>query len=337
MLQEKQGVFRCRRIVVATGLATLLAVLSPSPGRADEASGDFDGQRAFNHLVELCKLGPRYSGSPGMAEQQQLLERHFASLGLKVERQEFRSTRDRFQGGALPMANLIVPLNPAATQRIILCAHYDTRPLPDRDPDERQRRRGTFVGANDGASGTAALMELARHLRGLGETRGVDLVLFDGEEYVIAERGEYFLGSTHFARQYRDKPPKHRYAAAVLLDMIADKQLGIRYDGSSNRWEDSKWLVDELWETARQLGVWEFQRTEWPNLIQDDHIPLHNIARIPACDIIDFNYPDPLNSYWHTTADVPENCSAESLGKVGRVVLAWARGWLAEATPEDPR
>lgn len=297
-------------------------------------TSEFDGQRAFGYLKSLCALGPRYSGSPGMQQQQALIAAHMQELGLQVERQEFDGPRGR--RGATPMANLIVSLNPAATERIILCAHYDTRPRPDRDPNPRLRTRGKFVGANDGASGTAALMELAHHLRGVGGRRGVDLVFFDGEEFVFTQRDRYFLGSEHFARQYRDEPPQHKYAAAVLLDMIADKRLGIKYDGFSNRWSDSRPLVDEIWDTARKLGVWEFTRSEWPTPVRDDHLALHDIAKIPACDIIDFAYPDPLNSFWHTTADVPENCSAESLGKVGRVVLTWVRGRLGVAGGDSP-
>lgn len=294
---------------------------------AAQATSDFDGERAFGYLKALCKLGPRFSGSPGMQKQQVLITQHMEALGLTVQPQRFQTTRD-LRGRPLPMTNLIVPLNPTATERIILCAHYDTRPRPDRDPNPRLRTRGRFVGANDGASGTAALMELAHHLRGVGGEQGVDLVFFDGEEYVFNERGVYFLGSEYFAQQYRDNPPQHRYAAAVLLDMIADKRLSIRYDGFSNRWPDSRGMVDEIWETARRQGVWEFIRQPWPVPVRDDHVKLHDVAGIPACDIIDFAYPDPENSYWHTTADVPENCSAESLEKVGRVVLAWVRGRL---------
>ncbi|MCA9235333.1 MAG: M28 family peptidase [Planctomycetales bacterium] len=312
---------------------------APAPAQsrpAVDAPGDFDGKRAFGHLEALCNLGPRPSGSAGMREQQKLIIEHMQSLGLEVQRQTFQTARDRRTGRPLPMTNLIVELNPAATERILLCAHYDTRPFPDRDPNRRLRSRGKFLGANDGASGTAALMELAEHLRGVGGNRGVDLVFFDGEEYVFSEFGTYFLGSTHFANQYADHPPTHRYVAAVLLDMIADKSLTIKFDGFSNRWSDSRPIVNEIWQTARDLGVWEFMRSEWPTAVRDDHLALHERGGIPAVDIIDFAYPDPQNSYWHTTADAPENCSAESLGKVGRVVLAWVRGRLnapAEATP----
>lgn len=275
----------------------------------------FNGQRAYGYLNDLCAIGPRPSGSPGMQAQQQLLAEHFGKLGGKVHLQKFR-VRHPQTGAAVPMANLIVQWHPERRERILLCAHYDTRPFPDRDPINP---RGTFVGANDGASGTALLMELAHGMADLPGNLGVDFVLFDGEEFVFTERDAYFIGSEYFSRVYASNRQPFRYRYAVLLDMVADADLQILPDRLSMSWEDSRPLVGQIWDTAQRLGVSEFGRNGMYD-VRDDHINLHDIARIPSCDIIDFRYP-----YWHTQDDVPRRCSALSLAKVGWVVEEWLK------------
>lgn len=291
----------------------------------------FDGTQAYSWLVRLCQLGPRISGSEGMRKQQELLAEHFRSLGGQVEFQEFQ-VRHPESGRPVTLRNLRVQWHPQRKERILLCTHYDTRPLPDRDP-RPDRRRLPFLGANDGTSGTAVLCVLARHIVQLDGPVGVDFVLFDGEELVYNDRRDhYFLGSTHFAKQYVASPPDHRYRWAVLLDMVGDASLQIFQERYSARWEDSRPLVDSIWATAGRLGVDEFipRRRHW---VRDDHLPLHDIAGIPACDLIDFDYPYPgsRESYWHTTEDRPENCSPLSLAKVGWVLSQW----LKEATGSD--
>jgi hypothetical protein len=169
-------------------------------------------------------------------------------------------------------------------------------------------------------------MELARHMPELKGPFGVDFVLFDGEEFVFddkRDRDYYFVGSTHFARNYSGNPPQHRYRWGVLLDMVADAHLDL-YQEKNSLWH-ARPLVNEIWGTAQRLGVTEFVRQPRYEL-GDDHIPLNEIAKIPTCDIIDFDYPKPGRlSYWHTEADTPDKCSAISLAKVGWVVLEWLR------------
>lgn len=285
----------------------------------------FDGQRAYEYLKQICALGNRMSGSPGMMQQQQLLEKHFVGLGAEVGFQRFRAKKHPLTGKPVSMANLIVQWHPESNERILLCAHYDTRPLPDREANPRRARNGVFLGANDGASGVAVLMELGRHVRDLPMNYGLDFVLFDAEEFIFDERRDkFFLGSEWFARQYRSHPPGHRYVAGVLLDMVGDAKLSIYQERQSATWADTRPLVKEIWGTANRLGVKEFiPRIGYPDAIRDDHVPLHEIANIPVIDVIDFEYPDRSNRYWHTTADAPGRCSAESLGKVGWVMQEW--------------
>ncbi len=312
-------------LALSAGIVGYLLFLYPQDGMAGDPPAasklklsdiPFDGAKAYEHLKEICALGPRPSGSPGMQAQQKYLADAFRKLGGNVEWQEFR-VRDPQSGAPVDMANLIVRWHPDRKQRVLLCAHYDTRPFPDRDHDNP---RGRFLGANDGASGVAVLLELGRRMPDLAGPLGVDFVLFDGEELVYQESDPYFLGSDVFAHSYIDQPPDYHYRWAVLLDMIGDANLLILQERNSNWWPDSKPLVKDIWDTARRLGVREFVPKNGIE-IRDDHIKLHNTAGIPSIDIIDFDYP-----FWHTTGDTPDKCSALSLAKVGWVLEEWLKG-----------
>jgi len=275
----------------------------------------FNGQRAYDYLKQLCAIGPRPSGSQGMAVQQKLLATHFQRCGGQVELQRFRYSHP-VHGTPVPMANLIVRWHPESTQRILLCAHYDTLPFPMRDP---VNRRGTFIGANDGASGVAVLMELAHEMPRLPTRYGVDFALFDGEEFIFSEHHRYFLGSEYFARQYVKNRSSYRYRWGVLLDMVGDARLQIYQERYSMRWKDTRPLVEDIWATARRLGVREFIAKKG-DTVRDDHLPLHNTGGIPCCDVIDFDYPP-----WHTQGDTSDKCSALSLAKVGWVIREWLK------------
>ncbi len=288
-----------------------------TPNRPTEPVAiDFDAKRAMGYLQDICKIGPRISGSAGMKKQQDLIQKHFEDLGLKVVYQRFEA-RQASQTAKVPMANMIVSWNPDATRRVILCTHYDTRPIADQEP-ERRRWNDPFISANDGGSGVALLMELARHMKKLKLNVGVDFVLFDGEEYVFQPEDEYFFGSKHFGAQYRkdlDKS-KNRYKGAVLLDMIGGKNPSFPVE--QNSWWKASGLVREVWQVAAEMKCAAFKGNEFSKVaVEDDHMAL-NRAGIPAIDIIDFDY-----AHWHRLTDVPENCSAESIEQVAKVLAAW--------------
>ncbi len=272
------------------------------------------------HLEAIAKLGPRPSGSPAMEKQREMLVRHFRAAGGRVTSQTFE-IRDRRNGQPVRMENLIIEWHPDRDDRVLLGAHYDTRPFPDRDPVEP---RGVFVGANDGGSGVAVLMELAGAMPSIAGPVGVDFVLFDAEEYVFGPRDPYCIGSNHFARQYvadgQKRGRSFNYRCGVVLDMVADKDLQIWQEEHSVSWPDTRPVVEAIWGVAARLQVREFvPRPKYA--IDDDHVPLRMIARIPTCDVIDLDYPQ-----WHTTQDTPEHCAAASLEAVGRVMLEWLRG-----------
>jgi hypothetical protein len=274
----------------------------------------FNGARAYDYLKQLCALGSRTSGTPGMATQQKILIEHFQKLGGQVELQRF-SWPHPLNDTLVPMANLIAHFHPERKERILLAAHYDTLPVPWMDPVDPQ---GLFVGANDGCSGVAILMELAHDLPTLKTRFGVDIVMLDAEELVYTRNGgDYCLGSEYFAQQYVKNHPPYRYRWGVLLDMVGSSDLHLYEEANSVWWRDTRPLVEAIWGTAQRLGVREFIRQKKHEMI-DDHLPLHNKGHIPTCDVIDFDYPP-----WHTRGDTPDKCSALSLAKVGWVLREW--------------
>jgi hypothetical protein len=283
------------------------AALQPAP---------IQGDRAYAYLQQICALGPRPAGSEANTKQRKMVADHFAKLGGVVREQPFTAPHP-LTGQPVAMANLIGSWYPERTDRVLICAHYDTRPHPDEEPT-REGYNQPFLGANDGASGVALLMEIAHHLKDLPIQRGVDLVLLDGEELVYGRTGEYFLGSKAFAKAYaqgrRSGKVKYRYSAGILLDMVGGRELTIEREPYSVKLAPR--LVEEVWRVAEQIGARSFRR-EYGREVLDDHLPL-NDGGIPTIDLIDFDYP-----HWHLASDRPEQCSGASLAEVGRVVTAW--------------
>jgi glutaminyl-peptide cyclotransferase len=294
---------------VSTGFA------SDRDPKKDVADVPFDSKRAMGYIEELCKIGPRISGTDGMKKQQEYLKKHFEDLGAKVQMQEFKA-QQRSRRDKVELANMIITWHPDRTRRVILCSHYDTRPLADQESDQRNWQK-PFLSANDGGSGVAFLMELGHAMKDLKTEVGVDFVLFDGEEFVYdGPHGadQYFFGSNYFASNYTKEKPKHKYVAAVLLDMIAGKNPRFPVEMNSNALAKS--LVDDIWGIAEELKCRAFSFTDGPT-VGDDHLAL-NRERIPAVDIIDFKY-----KHWHRLTDVPENCSPEGLDQVAKVLTTW--------------
>lgn len=294
-------------------LASSVIMILAQPARAADAVQP-DAQRAFGYLKAVCAIGPRISGTPGMEEQQSLIKDHFTRLGGEVRFQGFDVAHPQ-TGQPVRMNNMIISWHPERTERVLIACHYDTRPYPDQESLAINRTK-PFIGANDGASGVALLMELGHHMAKVKSTLGVDFILFDGEELVFKDGDKYFHGSEHFAKAYRDQPDrKINYQKGILIDMIAGQNMKVYMEGNSLRY--ARDVTEEVWTLARKLGVREFIARR-KHEVRDDHLPLNQIARIPTTDIIDFDYP-----YWHKRNDLPAACSGESMAKVGKVVLAW--------------
>ena len=273
----------------------------PPPQKAGNAS-EFDAARAFDHVKKLCEMGPHPSGSEAIKRAQDYLERELKGYGLKV-------TEDTFEGqtpkGAVPMRNIIGELAGERPEIVLITGHYDTK------------RQAGFVGANDGGSSAATVLEMARALSKTKPQYTLWFVLFDGEEAVVdwsAMNGmDNTYGSRHLVAKMRNDATLGRVRAMLLVDMIGDKNLDIKREGESTRW-----LVDAIWDAAWKAGYAKnFLRDE--EYISDDHLPFLG-AGIPAADLIDFDY-GPQHSYWHTNEDTLDKVSGESMKAVGDALI----------------
>lgn len=269
---------------------------------------EFNKDKAFEFLLDQCEIGPR---APGTKEHK-ILQRYLVSklekFGGNVSVQPFDGVLT--SGDTLKLVNIIGNFNTGSRKRILLGAHYDTRPFADRDPDPSNRDK-PIIGANDGASGVAVLLEIARQLGKSNPPIGVDIVFFDGEDYGREGVSEdYILGSSYFASHMKG----YRPYSVIIVDMIGEKDVEIRKEGFSR--DFSARLLEEIYSIARRLDISQF-RDENGVSILDDHLPFIKKG-IPAVDLIDFDYP-----YWHTLEDTPDKCSKESLGAVGTVLLEY--------------
>jgi Zn-dependent M28 family amino/carboxypeptidase len=273
-----------------------VAFASPPPF-ADPVS--FDSSRAYADVQTQVAFGPRIPGTEGHEQIRKWIGSELESAGWVVEVQQTERMNH-------PIYNIIAKRG-AGSPQIILGAHYDTRMFADHDPTPG-RQAEPVPGANDGASGVAVLLELARTLP--EETQPVWLVFFDAEDNGNIEGWDWILGSRAFAEEIPIEP-----RAVVIVDMIGDADLNIYLEKNSNIA-----IRTEIWSTAEALGYGDKFINEEKFSMLDDHTPFLE-AGIPAVDIIDFDYP-----YWHTTQDTPDKVSAESLHAVGDTLYNWIVG-----------
>jgi hypothetical protein len=269
----------------------------------------FNGAAAYELLVKQCDFGPRVPGTPAHDSCRAFLVAELNKYADRVAEQTFDEYLEGLQKN-VKLTNVIASFDLRATQRILLCAHWDSRPWADQDPDTSKHRE-PVLGANDGASGVAVLLEVAKTLKSAPPPVGVDIIFFDGEDAGRSGQSDtYLAGSRYFARH---KDVRFNPMMGILLDMVGGANLQLYKEVNSVNYANA--VVDRLWNLASRVGVAEFIPSIKHEVI-DDHIPLLN-AGIPIVDVIDFDY-----DHWHTTGDTPDKCSAESLEKVGRVVLA---------------
>jgi len=284
----------------------------------NNAVPNFDKGNAFRYLVEQCEFGPRNPGSNGYKQCLDYLQKTLSGFADTVLLQPF-VLDDLVSEKSYDLTNIIARFKVDAPQQLLIGAHWDTRPWADEDPDT-EKRNDPIIGANDGASGVAVILELARILNASPPPIGITLVLFDGED--MGRSGtpkSYAQGSLAFAKDLPIEKPDE----AIILDMIGDAELHIPIERNSYR--QNRQLVKKLWTMAEELSLDAFE-SRIAYTLYDDHVPLWAEARIPAIDIIDFNYPNSYANYWHTTQDLPENCSAESLGQVGTLIVHYIYG-----------
>ena len=270
-------------------LPTLVLLTAACVSAAQRPSAaQFDGARAYEHVRQLVAIGPRPAGSPGAQKAREYIKKELAALGLTVDEQSFDA---RTPLGSIPMVNLRAALGGSATAlRLIIGGHYDTKLFKDR----------TFVGANDGGSSAAFLIEFARALKQRAPAVPVELLFLDGEEAVVEWQGDdNTYGSRHYVQAAVKDGTLEQIAAFVLVDMIGDRDLRIKRETQS-----TPWLTEIIWNRARALGRSQFVDEVTPVL--DDHVPFLE-AGVPAVDIIDLEYPD-----WHEASDTLDKISADS-------------------------
>ncbi len=268
----------------------------------------FDSESAYRYLKIQCGFGPRYPGSEGHIRCQKFLVDELSKYADRVERQPFLYSNQKLRTKTT-LNNLIAYFG-NQDNPILLCAHWDTRPWADFDPIKKNRDK-PILGANDGASGVAVLLEIARIMKENPPPVGVCIVLFDGEDsgtYGIDKT--WCVGSRFFAHNL---PPDFNPQYGILIDMIGDRDLTLPMEKNSLRYAED--LVYKVWTIARQKGLNQFIFSEGSEII-DDHLELIKVG-IPVIDIIDFEYP-----YWHTLGDTEDKCSPESLGVVGTLLLS---------------
>ena len=276
-------------------------------------SPTFDSKIAFNYLVKQTRFGPRAPGSAGHEKCLNFLHNELKKFADNVHLQQFPYKMT--DGKQVLLTNIIGSFNPTARWRMVLSAHWDTRPWADQDLDPKNHKK-PILGANDGASGVAVLLEIARQMRLNRPTIGVDIVFFDGEDVgTTGKPGTFSVGAKYFAR---NKPPAFDPRFGINIDMIGDKELQIPREVNSDRYAPE--LMNLVYGTARDLNIPQFIDAPGTE-ISDDHLALNEIG-IRTINLIDFAYPDVSNKYWHTLADTPDKCSSESLAAVGRVLLA---------------
>lgn len=267
---------------------------------------EFNKNEAFDYLKKQVDFGPRVPGTQAHEDCKIFLVNEISKYADAVNVQEFTH---KYMGKTYKLANIISSFNLSSGYRILLTAHWDSRPYADEEKDPELRKL-PVPGANDGASGVAVLLEIARILKEKPPPVGVDIIFFDGEDLGVSGDLENFaIGSKYFAK---NKPQNYTPQFAINLDMVGDKNLEIYREINSMKYAPD--VVNYIWSIANELGISEFKNLDGYD-IYDDHIPL-NEAGIRAVNIIDFDYP-----YWHTTEDTPDKCSPESLEKVGKVVL----------------
>ena len=278
-------------ILALVGLLASAAVSAQAPTA-------FDSSKAWEHLRQQVAIGPRPSGSAGNLKNREYITKTLAAIGLKTVEQAWEAMTPL---GPIKMVNLIATIPGRRPERIILASHFDTKLF----------REFRFVGASDGASSTATLLELARVLKARPQLPfTIELLFLDGEEATGEWRDpDHTYGSRHY-EVARQTGTLKSLKAMILLDMVGDRQLNIRRESTS-----TPWLTDIIWNTARRLGHQASFISE-SMAVEDDHMHFLK-AGIPSVDIIDLDYPA-----WHTAQDTLDAVSARSLQVVGDVVVA---------------
>lgn len=286
----------------------------------------FNADSALAFCEVQCDFGPRIMNSEAHEKCGKWIVEKFRQFGCEVETQ--KADLKGYDGTILKNTNIIAHYNPKATTRILLCAHWDSRPWADNDPDSANWRKPVMA-ANDGASGVGIMLEIARLLQAdkkLNAQIGVDFVCFDAEDWGtpqwadVQDQGDSWALGAQYWSENKSADYQPRYG--ILLDMVGGQGAQFYREGMSMQYASS--IVKKVWRAARQAGYGSFFPNSDGGMITDDHIPVNQKAKIPTIDIIPY-YPDCQQSSfgptWHTVSDDMAHLDKNTLKAVGQTII----------------
>lgn len=283
----------------------------------------FNRDSAFQFVKDQVNFGPRVPGTDAHAACAKFLETTLQRFGAQVMVQKAPLTT--FDKKTFTLHNIIGSFYPDKTKRILLTAHWDTRPFADQEKDPNLHFK-PIDGAHDGASGVAVLLEIARLLGSFEPEVGVDIIFFDLEDYGTpafandeSQADSYCLGSQYWAKNFH--VPNYQADFGILLDMVGAPNAFFTMEGTSMYY--AAWVVQRVWDTAHKMGFGSFFKYTQTQPIVDDHLYINRIAKIPTIDIIQYDPETPSNfgKYWHTHQDNLETIDSQTLYAVGQTVL----------------
>ena len=283
----------------------------------------FNADSAYHFAQKQCDFGPRIPGSAANKSCGEYILAEFARFGLTTSVQA--TTVTGWDGTKLPCRNLIAQYRPEAKERIVLAAHYDSRPWSDQDADSTKHRQPVMA-ADDGASGVAVMLEVARNLQQLNPAIGIDFVCFDVEDYGAPywapesarnDENTFCLGSQYWSAQAAAQNYRPRFG--ILLDMVGGSGNQFRFEGYSLKYAQS--VAVRLWDAARYAGAESCFIPDNGGFITDDHLPMNTIAGIPTVDVIAYSPDGGFPAHWHTTHDTMDKLDTATLRAVGQSLL----------------
>jgi len=294
---------------------------NPSPPKEVLKVPKFQRDSAYNYLDKQVAFGPRVPNSKAHTACKNWMVQKFRNFGADVIEQDF--TAKAYTGEILNGTNIIAQYNPQQSKRVILAAHWDSRHIADRDADEA-RQKEPILGADDGGSGVAVLMEIARLLNGQKLDLGIDIILFDLEDYGDdaddGKRESWCLGSQYWSNHFHKQNYRAKYG--ILLDMVGSKNARFAKEGTSMQYAPE--IMNKVWKEAARLGFSSYFHDQQVSGTTDDHLFVNMIAKIPMIDIIN----KPIDSqygfghYWHTHKDNMDVIDKRTLRAVGQTVLS---------------
>jgi hypothetical protein len=283
---------------------------------------EFNADSAYSYIEKQLSFGPRVPNTKSHQSCRDWLVYKLRAYGAKVQLQNAEVLA--YDGKVLNISNIIASYNPAAKKRIFLCAHWDTRPIADQDDENKNK---AIPGANDGGSGVGVLLEIARQLQKDSLSLGVDIILFDAEDYGAPRTSPkagtaetWCLGSQYWSRHPHN--PSYNPKYGILLDMVGARNASFAMEQNSLNYAGQ--VMKRVWKIAHQLGHGSYFRYDKVPPIIDDHLFINEIANFPCIDIVhhDTYSKSSFGDYWHTHDDNLSIIDKSTLNAVGESVMA---------------